>query len=91
MRILIWNWIFIFLLAACATTPTLTEEPVQPEFSPAVQDIFEQQRLKMVETTIEARDITDPHVLEAMLAFDASSKSGKRVELKTTCPQPEII
>lgn len=66
MRNLIWSWVFIFLLTACAKTPAPTEEPVQPEFSQVMQDKFEQQRLKMVETTIEARDITAPHVLEAM-------------------------
>ena len=66
MRILIWSWMFIFLLAACTTTPVPIEETSQPEFSQAMQDEFEQQRMEMVETTIEARDITHPDVLEAM-------------------------
>ena len=66
MRILICSWMFIFFLAACTTTPVPIEGSTQPEFSEAMQDVFEQQRLKMIETTIEARDVTDPDVLEAM-------------------------
>jgi len=31
------------------------------------------------------------HVLEIMLAFDKSSKCGGKVELKTTCEQPEAL
>ncbi len=66
MRISIRNWVLIFLLAACAKAPVLTEEPSKPELSQAVQDEFEQLRLEMVETTIESRGITDPDVLKAM-------------------------
>jgi protein-L-isoaspartate(D-aspartate) O-methyltransferase len=68
MRVLTWSWMFIFLLAACATTPAPTEEPAQPEFSQAMQDKFNQRRMEMVEKTIEARDISDLEVLEAMRA-----------------------
>ena len=66
MRILIWSWVFTFLLVACTPTPTPTEEKAQPEFSQAMGDEFEQKRIEMVEKTIEARDVTDPAVLEAM-------------------------
>jgi len=66
MRIPIWNWMLIFLLAACAKTPAPTEEPSRPEFSQVMQAEFEQQRLEMVETTIESRGITDADVLQAM-------------------------
>jgi len=61
MRIYKWSWAVIFLLAACATAPGRTEVPTQ-----TLQSDFERQRLEMVEKTIEARDVTDPQVLEAM-------------------------
>jgi len=66
MRILIWSWVLVFLLVGCAEAPALTEEPSQPELSQPLQDEFEQERLEMVETTIEARDVTDPDILAAM-------------------------
>jgi protein-L-isoaspartate(D-aspartate) O-methyltransferase len=66
MRFYNWSWILIFLLASCAKAPALTEDRSQPEPTQPLQDEFEQQRLDMVETTIEARDVTDPQVLEAM-------------------------
>ena len=66
MRIPVRIWVLVFLLAACAKSPALTEEPTQPVFSQAMQDEFEQERLEMVETTIEARGVTDEGVLEAM-------------------------
>ena len=31
------------------------------------------------------------HVLEVMLAFDKSSKLGKKVEITTTCKRPEPL
>ena len=62
----IWVWISIFLLVACAQAPALTEEAFQPEVPPVVLDEFEEQRLEMVRTTIETRDITDEDVLGAM-------------------------
>lgn len=66
MLLPVWRWLLIFLLVACAQTPVLTEEPSQPGFSEPPQDEFEQQRLEMVETTIESRGVMDPGVLEAM-------------------------
>jgi len=51
----------VFLLVACAQAPAQTEESLQVE-----QNDFEQQRLEMVEKTIEARGVTSAGVLEAM-------------------------
>jgi len=61
MRFYSWIWILIFLLTSCADAPALTEKPSQP-----LRDEYERQRLEMVEKTIEARDVTDPQVLEAL-------------------------
>ena len=66
MRIPIRIWVLVFLLAACVKTSALTEETSQPEFMQATQDNFEQERLEMVETTIEARGVSNEAVLEAM-------------------------
>lgn len=66
MRFYKWFWILIFLLTSCADAPALTEEILQPELLQPAQDDFEKQRLVMVARTIEARDVTDPQVLEAM-------------------------
>jgi len=60
------SWVLVFLLAACAQVPVQTEELAQPEISQPAQDDFEQERLELVRTTIEARDVTDPDVLDAM-------------------------
>jgi protein-L-isoaspartate(D-aspartate) O-methyltransferase len=56
----------VFLLGACSQAPAQMVEPTQPEFSQPIQDEFEEQRLEMVEKTIEARDVTDASVLDAM-------------------------
>jgi protein-L-isoaspartate(D-aspartate) O-methyltransferase len=64
--VLVCVWIQAFLLVACVKTPALTEEFSPPEFSQVVQDEFEQERLEMVQTTIEARGIADEDVLDAM-------------------------
>lgn len=61
MNMRIWGWVLVFLLAACAETPALTEQPSKVE-----QNDFEQERLEMVEKTIESRDVSDTDVLEAM-------------------------
>jgi len=61
-------WALIFLLSACAQAPVMTEETSQPRLSPPVWDEFEQQRLMMVEKTIEARGVSDMGVLDAMRA-----------------------
>ncbi len=61
MKKLIWSWVLTFLLVACAQTPIQTEEPTQ-----AVEVDYEQERLEMVKSTIEARDVTDVGVLNAM-------------------------
>jgi protein-L-isoaspartate(D-aspartate) O-methyltransferase len=66
MRISIWSWIFVCLLVACAQTPVPTEVSSQTEPSHSVSDVFEAQRLGMVEKTIASRDVTDENVLEAM-------------------------
>jgi protein-L-isoaspartate(D-aspartate) O-methyltransferase len=66
MRFYKWFWILIFLLTSCADAPAPTEEILQPELLQPAQDDFEQQRLDMVTRTIEARDVTDAQVLEAM-------------------------
>lgn len=66
MRVFIWNWIFLFFLISCAEAPTRTEEASQPELSRALEEDFEERRLRMVETTIEARGVTDEQVLVAM-------------------------
>lgn len=58
--------LIIFLVASCAEAPAQTEEASQPEVSQALEEEFEEQRLKMVETTIEQRGVTDEEVLEAM-------------------------
>ena len=51
----------VILLVSCAQTPVQSKEPTQVE-----QDDFEQERLEMVQTTIEARGVTDENVLDAM-------------------------
>jgi protein-L-isoaspartate(D-aspartate) O-methyltransferase len=66
MRILICSWIFMFVLASCAEAPARTEEASQPELSQTLEEDFEERRLRMVETTIEQRGVTDVQVLEAM-------------------------
>jgi len=66
MRFLIWYWVLLTFLVACAQTPALTEEPLQPQRSQPAHDDFERQRLEMVERTIASRDVTDENVLEAM-------------------------
>jgi protein-L-isoaspartate(D-aspartate) O-methyltransferase len=66
MRTLISSLLLVFLLSACVGANAQTEEVSQHEPSQASQDEFEVQRLEMVETTIEARDVTGPDVLEAM-------------------------
>lgn len=59
-------WVLIFLLSACAQVPVLTEEASQPRLSQPGQDDFEDKRLDMVKTTIEARGVSDAGVLDAM-------------------------
>ncbi len=66
MRFQVWVWVIILFLAACAETPVSTEAIPQPTPSGSVEDVFEQQRLKMVEKTIAARGVEDERVLEAM-------------------------
>ncbi len=66
MRFQVWAWVIILFLAACAETPVSTEAIPQPTPSGSVEDVFEQQRLKMVEKTIAARGVEDERVLEAM-------------------------
>jgi len=66
LRSLFWSLVLIFILAACSNAPINIEEPPQPEFSESLPDNFEQKRLEMVKKTIEARDVTDENVLEAM-------------------------
>ena len=51
----------MFLLAGCAQLPVQTEEPTQDE-----QNDFEQERLEMVQKTIEERGVIDEGVLNAM-------------------------
>jgi len=62
----VWVLMQIFLLVACGETPAMTEEFSQPEFSGTVQEAYEQERLEMVETSIESRGVKDENVLEAM-------------------------
>lgn len=61
MQFLVWSWMLVFLLVACAQVPAQTEKPLQVE-----QNDFEQQRLEMVQKTIEVRGVADADVLEAM-------------------------
>jgi protein-L-isoaspartate(D-aspartate) O-methyltransferase len=61
LQVLVWSWMLELLLVACVQAPAATEESLQAE-----QNEFEQQRLEMVETTIESRGIADEGVLNAM-------------------------
>lgn len=63
---LFWSLLLIFNMTACSQAPAQIEEPPQSEFSESAQDNFERQRLEMVKETIEARDVMDENVLEAM-------------------------
>jgi len=51
----------VILLVSCAQAPVRTEEPAQTELND-----FEQERLELVQTSIEARGVTDENVLNAM-------------------------
>jgi len=51
----------VILLVSCAQMPVRTEEPSKTELND-----FEQKRLEMVQTSIEARGVTDENVLNAM-------------------------
>ena len=61
MRVQALLLVLISFIAACAQAPEKTDEPLQVD-----QNDFEQERLEMVQTTIEARGVTDENVLNAM-------------------------
>lgn len=66
MRISTWSLLLLIFLVSCAEAPASTQEASQTESSQAEQVEYEEQRLRMVETTIEQRGVTDEQVLEAM-------------------------
>jgi len=66
LHIVVWSWVLVFLLAACASAPVQTEEPPQPELTQPEENAFERERLEMVAETIISRGVEDENVLEAM-------------------------